>query len=88
MGVKSLLTIYHIFSAVSPLHCSRRSTVQHSIVQYSTIPIKADDKHPEEGDEEAEVSVAPDPDGEGKDHHLYSTLQYSTEQYRQGASPR
>ena len=47
-------------------------------------PVEAEDKHPYKGDEEAEVGVAPDPDGEGEEHHLYSTVQYSTVQNSTG----
>ena len=41
------------------------------LLQYSNCspPIEAEDKHPYKGDEKAEVGVAPDPDGEGKEHH-------------------
>ena len=34
-------------------------------------PVETEDKHSEEGDEEAEVGVAPHPDGEGEEHHPY-----------------
>ena len=35
----------------------------------SNEPVNQDDKHPVEGEDDAEVGVLPDSDREGEDHH-------------------